>query len=96
MAAMRWRLTQGISEVVCSSPNVVKVSPMPERRRLCVKDPAWMQKRRSTSSACCSFQRVLAVLRYVWPTDFEGDSLGMHQAEHIRPHSRQGCRRLAY
>ena len=96
MAALRWRLTQGVSEVVCSAPNVAKVGPMPERSRLCVKDLARMQKRRSTSSACCSFQRVLTVLRYVWPTDFVGDSLRMHQAEHGRPHSRQGYRRLAY
>ena len=96
MAALRWRLTQGVSEVVCSAPNVAKVGPMPERRRLRGKDPAWMQKRRSTSSARCSLQHVLAVLRDVWPTDFEGESLGMHQAGQIRPHSRQGCRRLAY
>ena len=96
MAALRWRLTQGASEVVCSAPNVAKVSPMPERRRLRVKDPSWMQKRRSTSYARCFFQRVLALLRDVWPTDFEGDSHGMHQAGQIRPHSRPGCRRLAY
>ena len=96
MAALRWRLTQGVSEVVCSAPNVAKVGPMPERSRLRVKDLARMQKRRSTSSARCFFRRVLAVLRYVWPTDFEGDSLGMHQAEHIRPYSRQGCRRIAW
>ena len=95
MAAMRWRLTQGISEVVCSAQNVAKVGPMPERGRLRVKDAARMQKRRSTSSACCCSRRVLAVLRDVWPTDFEGDRLGMHQAEHIPPHTRQGCRRTA-
>ena len=95
MGALRWRLAQRVSEVVCSAQNVAKVGPMPERVRLRVKDAARMQKRRSTSSACCCSRRVLAVLRDVWPTDFEGDSLGMHQAEHIPPHTRQGCRRTA-
>ena len=95
MAALRWRLTQRVSAVVCSATSVAKVGPMPERGRLRVKDAVRMQKRRSTSSAHCFFCCVLAVLRYVWPTDFEGDSLGMHQAEHIPPHTRQGCRRTA-
>ena len=65
MAALRWRLTQGVSEVVCSAPNVAKVGPMPERCSLRFKDPAWMQNRCSSSSPRCSFQRVLAALRDV-------------------------------
>ena len=96
MAALRCRLTQGVSEVVCSADNTPKVGPIPERRRLRVKDPARMQSRCSSSSPRCSFRCVLAVLRDVWPTDFEGSSLGMHQAEHIRPYSWQGCCRIAW
>ena len=64
-------------------------------RRSRVKGSSLLQDRRSTSSAGCSVQRVLAVLRDFSTTDFEGSGLGMQQAKHIPPHTRQGCRRTA-
>ena len=65
-------------------------------RRSRVKGASLLQDRRSTSSARCSVRCVLAVLRDFSTTDFEGSGLGMQQAKHIPPHTRQGCRRTAH
>ena len=93
MAALRWRLPQIVSEVVRSAENVSRVVLMEGSRRSRVKGSSLLQDRRSTSSAGCSVQRVLAVLRDFSTTDFEGSGLGMQQAKHIPPHTQQGCHR---
>ena len=88
-------MPQIVLEVVRSAENVPRVVLMEGSRRSRVKGSSLLQDRRSTSSAGCSVQRVLAVLRDLSATYFEAGGLGMQQVKHIPPHIRQGCRRTA-